>query len=418
MYKYCDFMQKKLFLSKNKMFKLIIILIILINGCFQEKTQIIEPINIQKKEIQKQPEPGAYSINEYLPLLKDKKVALMVNQSSLVQNKHLIDTLLQLNIKIEVIFAPEHGFRGNKEAGEYFGTYTDSTTGIKVISLFDKKKKPSAEDLQNIDIVIYDIQDVGVRFFTYISSMYLLMEACAENNKPLIIFDRPNPNGDYIAGPVLDTSKFKSFVGMLPIPIVYGLTPGELALMINGEKWLKNKLQCELIVIKCKNYNHQTKYNLPVRPSPNLPNYLSVRLYPSLCLFEATEISIGRGTEYPFQVIGYPNPIFGNFTFTPNYIKGFASNPTQKGKICYGQDLRTLQEIPKFTIAFCIDYYQKFQKENINFFSRPKWFDLLMGTDQTRMQIQKGLKTEQIEKSWQTQIEEFKKKSQKYKLYE
>lgn len=400
------------------MLKFIILLAVLLNTCTQTNTKALKSTNIQNKKTTKPIEPGAYSISQYLPLLQNKKVALMVNQTSLIYNTHLVDTLQKLNINIQTIFAPEHGFRGNKEAGQHFATYTDNTTGIKVISLFHKNKKPTSEDLQNIDIIIYDIQDVGVRFFTYISSMYLLMEACAQNNKPLIILDRPNPNGDYIAGPILDTSKFRSFVGMLPIPVVYGLTPAELAQMINGEKWLKNNLQCQLTIVKCKNYQHSSKYQPPVRPSPNLPNYLSIRLYPSLCLFEATEISIGRGTQFPFQVIGYPKPSFGNFTFVPVDIQGVATNPPQKGKTCYGQDLQNWQEIPKFTISFCIDYYHKCQKENINFFSRPHWFDLLMGTDQTRIQIQNGQSVEQIEKSWQKDLENFKQKSQKYLLYQ
>ncbi len=360
--------------------------------------------------------PGAYQIDEYLPVIKGKRVALLVNHTAIIENTHLIDTLLALGIDVKKIFAPEHGFRGNKQRGENFNDKIDEKTGLPVISLIGRKKKPDATDLQDVDIVIYDIQDVGCRFYTYISSMYLLMQACAENDKPLIILDRPNPNGDYVAGPVLDTANFRSFVGMLPIPVVYGLTPGELALMINGEGWLNTQKNCDLTVIKVENYDHSRHYSLPVKPSPNLPNDVSIRLYPSLCFFEATNFSIGRGTDFPFQVIGYPDKRFGDFTFTPHDTDA-QTNPVQEGKLCYGIDLRQTDLSTQFTMDYVVDFYKKCG-DDIEFFARPKWFDLLMGTDVVRKMIMSGQSAEQIEKSWQQELDNFKKIREKYLLYE
>lgn len=248
--------------------------------------------------------------------------------------------------------------------------------------------------------------------------MYLLMQSCADNNLPLIILDRPNPNGDYVAGPILDTANYRSFVGMLPIPVVYGLTPGELALMINGEGWLKNGKNCNLTVIKNKNYKHSMHYSLPVKPSPNLPNDVSIRLYPSLCFFEATNISIGRGTNYPFQVIGYPDKSFGSFTFTPQDINGMQTNPLHKGKLCYGIDLRNTNLSQKFSLKYVVDFYNICNQAGIEFFTRSKWFDMLMGNSIVQNQIKEGFTNDQIEKKWTTEINDFIKKSQKYMLYE
>lgn len=359
---------------------------------------------------------GAENIQEYLPLIKNKRVALLVNQTSLVKNVHLVDTLLSLGVKIKRIFAPEHGFRGNEERGVVFSNTIDEKTGIQVVSLIGKNKSPSAEDLSDVDIVIYDLQDVGVRFFTYISSMYLLMQSCADNNKPLIILDRPNPNGDYVAGPVLDTVNFRSFVGILPIPIVYAMTPGELAQMINGEGWLKEHKKCNLTVIKNREYLHSMHYSLPVRPSPNLPNDISIRLYPSLCIFEATEISIGRGTDFPFQVIAYPDKRFGNFTFIPEDIPGIQTNPIQEGKTCYGIDLRNEPINSQFTLKYIIDFYSLCSTD-IKCITRDRWFDLLMGNSNVRTQLLAGKTQKEIEKSWQNELDEFKILRKKYLLY-
>ncbi len=280
-------------------------------------------------------------LREYLPLIQDKRVALVVNHTSLVGQLHLVDYLKRKNIKIEKIFAPEHGFRGDVSAGAEIKDNIDAKTGIPVISLYGETRKPTKEQMQNVDIVVFDIQDVGCRFYTFISTLHLVMEACAENNVPLVVLDRPNPNGDYVAGPVRKPG-FESFVGMDPIALVHGCTVGELAKMINGEGWLETKNKCDLTVIPVLNYTHSTKYKLPVKPSPNLPNYTSVRLYPSLCFFEATSVSIGRGTEFPFQVIGGPDSTLGKFQFTPISIPGVSDHPLNEGKVCYGVDLRSL----------------------------------------------------------------------------
>ncbi len=359
---------------------------------------------------------GAEQIDEYLHLIQNKSVALLVNHSSLVENTHLIDTLLGLGINIKKIFAPEHGFRGNKERGENFNDEIDETTGLPVISLIGSKKRPSEEDLKDVDILIYDIQDVGVRFFTYISSMYELMQACAKYQKPLIILDRPNPNGDYVAGPVLDTVNYRSFVGMLPIPVVYGMTAGELALMINGENWLTNNRKCDLTIIKVKNYNHKKHYSLPVKPSPNLPNDISIRLYPSLCFFEATKFSIGRGTDFPFQVIGYPDKRFGNFTFTPQDIQNVQTNPIQEGQLCYGVDLRNEDISHKFTLKYIIDFYN-LCAQDIIFITNENWFNLLMGNSYVLQKIKEGKSAEEIENLWKEELLDFIDKRKKYLIY-
>ena len=359
--------------------------------------------------------PAAERIDLYLPLLKNKKIALVVNQSSLVKKTHLVDTLKTLGIDIQKIFAPEHGFRGNIERGVNFKNSIDSASGIEIVSLLGKHKAPTSQDLKDIDIVVYDLQDVGVRFYTYISTMYYVMQSCAQNSVKMLILDRPNPNGDYVAGPVLDTAKFRSFVGMLPIPVVYGMTPAELALMINGENWLSDSLKCNLQIIKVDNYTHESKYVLPVKPSPSLTNYQSIRLYPSLCFFEATDFSVGRGTDYSFQVLGYPDKRFGNFTFTPHDIPGVQTNPVQEGKKCYGIDLRNVNP-PKFTWKYVINFYQ-LSDGDIKFFSRPRWFDLLAGTDTIRKMIILGKTEDEIKNSYQKDLESFKTKRKKYLLY-
>ncbi|MBN2892059.1 MAG: DUF1343 domain-containing protein [Bacteroidales bacterium] len=360
---------------------------------------------------------GAEQIDEYLPLLENKSVALLVNHSSLVNQTHLVDTLLSLEIDIKRIFAPEHGFRGNKERGENFNNDIDEKTGLPIISLIGSKKRPSQEDLADVDVVIYDIQDVGVRFFTYISSMFELMQACAEYNKALLILDRPNPNGDYVDGPVLDTVNFRSFVGMLPIPVVYGMTHAELAQMINGEGWLTGHRKCDITIVKVKNYNHQKHYSLPVKPSPNLPNDLSIRLYPSLCFFEATKFSVGRGTEFPFQVLGYPDKRFGDFTFTPQDIVNVQTNPIQEGELCYGIDLRNVSMEQQFTLKYVIDYFQLCGND-ISLITNVNWFNLLMGNAEVQKQIHLGYSEQQIRELWEPELSDFKEKRKKYLLYD
>lgn len=359
---------------------------------------------------------GAEQPDKYLHLLKNKKVGLVVNHTAIVNDVHLLDFLLSKNIDVKKIFAPEHGFRGDADRGAKINSQVDKKTGIHIVSLFGKNRKPQDKHLTDLDIVIFDIQDVGVRFFTYISTMHNVMEACAENNIQFIVFDRPNPNGDYVAGPIRE-NKFKSFVGMHPIPIVHGLTVGELAQMINGEGWLRNSIKCNLKVIKVTNYTHETKYEPPVKPSPNLPNYLSIRLYPSLCFFEATKISVGRGTQFPFQVIGYPDKKFGDFTFVPKDIKGMQMNPIQEGKTCYGSDLRNLEvnEI-KFSLQYVIEFYQKADFKD-NFFSREKWFNLLAGNDILIKQIKNNKTQKEIIENWKDDLNKYIQMRKKYLLY-
>lgn len=361
-----------------------------------------------------QPSPGANDMNEYLPILKNKKVALVVNQTSVVANTHLLDTLNKLKVQVVTVFGPEHGFRGNADAGEKVSNNIDAKTGIPVVSLYGKNKKPSPEQLKGIDVVIFDIQDVGVRFYTYISTLHYVMEACAENNVTLLVLDRPNPNGMYIDGPVLDTA-FRSFVGMHPIPVVHGLTVGELAQMINGEGWLEKKQKCKLKVVKCKNYTHKSNYSLPVKPSPNLPNDLSIALYPSLCLFEGTNISVARGTYFPFQAIGYPDSTFGTFSFTPISIEGMAKEPMHMNKKCYGLDLRTTPISYSFTIKYLIDFYNKSQNKE-KFFNN--FFNKLAGNAELMNQIKSGMNEKEIKESWNTKLMAYKTTRSKYLLYE
>lgn len=359
---------------------------------------------------------GAEQFQLYSSLIKDKRVALVVNQSSLVKEKHLLDFLIENGIKVQKIFAPEHGFRGNIDRGEHVESNVDSATGVPIVSMFGKNKRPSDANLADVDIVIFDIQDAGARFFTYISSMHEVMQACANNNLPLIILDRPNPLGDYVDGPVRQKG-FQSFVGMHPIPIVHGLTVGELALMINGEKWLEDGKQCNVEVIKVLNYNHSVHYSLPVKPSPNLPNDLSIRLYPSLCFFEATPVSIGRGTQFPFQVVAYPDSSFGDSLFVPVDIKGMQINPIQEGKVCYGVDLRKLNaDSVMFSLKYVIDFYNKFDDKS-KFFSRKRWFNLLAGNDKLIEQIKSGMTEKQIKDSWKKELADYKKMRDKYLIY-
>ncbi len=355
---------------------------------------------------------GAEQLELYLPLLKNKKVALMVNPSSLVGKTHLVDTLLASGIQLKKIFSPEHGFRGTADAGEKIKNDLDAKTGLPLVSLYGENKKPTKEQLSDIDVVIFDLQDVGTRFYTYISSMHYLMQACADYGKKIIILDRPNPNGHYIDGPVLEM-KYKSFVGMHPIPIVHGLTVGELAQMINGEKWLDSSKVCDLIVIPLKNYDHKIIYSLPVRPSPNLPNDQAIRLYPSLCLFEGTVMSVGRGTESPFQIIGAPKKEYGKFQFTPKSTEG-AKKPLYENQVCYGSDLRKYVPESGIQLKFLIELYHK-SPEKDKFFN--SFFKKLAGTELLEAQIKKGMKEAEIRMSWQPELTKYKLIRKKYLLY-
>ena len=364
---------------------------------------------------------GTDRLEELFPLLENKRISLVVNQTSLVQNVHLLDTLYNKGVHITQVFAPEHGFRGDADAGEFIKNGKDYQTQVPIISLYGKNKKPQPTQLQQTDIVIFDIQDVGARFYTYISTMFYVMQACAENNKELIILDRPNPC-DYIDGPVLDM-KYKSFVGILPIPILHGCTIGELAQMINGEGWLGNNLQCPLKVITIEDWKHGQPYSLPVKPSPNLPNDQAIALYPSLCPFEGTSVSVGRGTDFPFQIIGSPTTKNLKFRFMPHPMKGSDKHPLHQDTYCYGLNLSSEKNIPKgFSLQYVIQFYNYFQNltkhAEKDFFTRPHWFDLLMGTNQVRLDILKNKTEEQIRSAWQKKLNQYKEIRKKYLLYE
>lgn len=363
---------------------------------------------------------GAERFDKLKTLLEDKRIGLVVNQTSILNNEiqtHLLDALLENGFQVKVVFAPEHGFRGIADAGEIVKDSKDIKTGIPIVSIYGKQKAPTAEQMADIDAVVFDIQDVGARFYTYISTMHYVMEACAENDKELIVLDRPNPN-DYIDGPIRQLG-FRSFVGVDPIPLLHGLTVGELASMINGEGWLKTgENSCKLEVVTMLNWKHGDPYWLPVKPSPNLPNDQAVRLYPSLCFFEATSFSVGRGTYHPFQVIGYPDKKFGDFSFTPTSLPGFDTHPIQKDKVCYGINLQEYPFEGGLTLKFVLYFYDKCGKNASFFFSRAKWFDLLAGTDQLRKQIIAGMNEEEIRETWKEDLDNYKEMRKKYLLYE
>jgi uncharacterized protein YbbC (DUF1343 family) len=361
---------------------------------------------------------GAERTNEYFPLIASKLIAVTANQTTLIQNTHLVDSLLSAGFSIKKAFGPEHGFRGNAADGVEIKSGTDPKTGIPIISLYGNHKKPTSEDLEGIDLVIFDIQDVGARFYTYITTMTYIMEACAENKVSVIILDRPNPHGDYVDGPVLNKA-FSSFIGLHEIPVVHGMTIGEYAQMVNGEGWLKNGVKCDLTVIPCANYDHNTINELPIAPSPNLPNNIAIQLYPSLCFFEGTIISVGRGTENPFQVIGHPDFAIGSYSFTPVEIPGVAKNPKFEGEACFGQSLEgyaqsELAKERRLHLNWLIDYYNYF-KDRDEFFTA--YFKKLAGTDQLQKQIEQGLSEEEIRKSWENDLANFMKIRKKYLLY-
>ena len=368
-------------------------------------------------DAQKEPIPGANRIEQYKSVIAGKSVAVVANQTSMIESTHLVDTLLSLGINIKVIFAPEHGFRNLADAGETIENGKDIETGVPVISLYGSHLKPTARDLAGIDVVIFDIQDVGTRFYTYISTLHYLLESCAENHIKCLILDRPNPNGFYSDGNILDTA-YSSFVGMDPVPVVHGMTVGEYAKMLNGEGWLKNSVKCDLVVIKCKNYTHKSLYELPIKPSPNLPNQTSVYLYPSLCFFEGTAISLGRGTSFPFQVFGSPDLPDKGFSFVPGSVPG-AKNPPFLGVKCFGTDLRDALNkklVPKseLNLDWLISAFQDFPKKD-KFFN--SYFDVLAGGPILREQIQKGMTARQIRDTWKDGLQKFAKIREKYLLY-
>lgn len=368
---------------------------------------------------------GADNPEKYLPLLKDKKIGIVTNQSGIVlleqspinieskkKQIHLVDFLLDQKINIQKIFAPEHGFRGTADAGEHVVDGTDYKTGLTIISLYGNNKKPNSGQLAGIDIMIFDLQDVGARFYTYISSLHYIMEACAENNIPLIILDRPNPNISIVDGPILE-KEFSSFVGMHAIPVLHGLTIGEYAQMINGEQWLTNGISCKLTVIPCSFYNRKMKYSLPIKPSPNLPNDQSINLYASLCFFEGTNVSVGRGTEKQFQIYGSPYLPKSNFSFVPKPNMG-AQNPVYNGITCFGEDLSSQTEIHQLELKWLIKAYNN-TTDKSKFFN--PFFTKLAGTRKLQQQIETGVSESEIRKSWEKGLDQFKKMREKYLIY-
>ncbi len=362
--------------------------------------------------------PGADQLDAYLPMLEGKKVGLMGNQTSVVgpDKEHLVDVLIDRGVDLKFAFAPEHGFRGDIERGEHVSNEIDEKTGLPLYSLYGRNDQ--ADSIVNsVDVMIFDLQDVGARFYTYITSMHRVMQLAVNQGKKVIVLDRPNPNGDQVDGPVRKDDKFKSGVSYHKIAMIHGLTVGELAQMINGEGWLEGGAQCDLEVIPVLNYDHSKMYELPVIPSPSLPNHLSVRLYMSLCLFEGTDISVGRGTDWPFQVIGYPNPVYGDFTFTPGEKEGMALHVEGKGEVNYGVDLRDLNPNEQtFTLKYVLDFYNK-TPDKSSFFARPDFFDKLAGTDQLRLQILEGLNEDEIRASWKEELDAYKQMRKKYLLY-
>ncbi|QIH39370.1 DUF1343 domain-containing protein [Flavobacterium sp. Sr18] len=404
----------------NPIFKItlrFIFLTIISTSCSAGKTDIERNTTNDLEQITKNPKTeiitGADNYANYLHLLKNQKIGIVTNQTGILSNKtHLVDFLIEKNIAVQKIFAPEHGFRGTADAGEHVVDGKDSKTGLSIISLYGDNKKPKPEQLAGIDIMVFDLQDVGARFYTYISSLHYIMEACAENNIPLIILDRPNPNGSIVDGPILEPA-FTSFVGMHSIPLLHGMTIGEYAKMINGEKWLKNGMQCKLTVIPCSNYNRTMNYSLPVKPSPNLPNDQSVNLYASLCLFEGTNVSVGRGTEKQFQIYGSPYLPKSDFSFIPKPNFG-AQNPVYNGVLCYGEDLSTYPRLNQLELKWIIKAYQT-TIDKSKFFN--PFFTKLAGTKKLQQQIEAGISEDIIRESWKKGLIEFQEMRKKYLVY-
>ena len=398
-----------------KIKNLVLIKLIIFGIVCLTSTKISAQTNNQQENCYK---PAADRPELYLKLLKNKNIAVVANQTSLLADKtHLVDFLVKNNIKIKEIFAPEHGFRGNADAGEHVKNGIDTKTGLPIVSLYGDNKKPKAEQLQGVDLILFDIQDVGVRFYTYISTLSYVMEAAAENNIEVIVLDRPNPHDGYTDGPVLK-EKWTSFVGLHKVPVVYGLTIGEYGKMVNGEKWLKNGVQAKYTIIPMLNYHKKQRYPISEKPSPNLPNDQSINLYPSLCFFEGTQVSIGRGTDFPFQVFGSPWLKNHPFKFTPKPNFG-AKDPFLNGKICNGEDLRNYPEImEKLDLSFVINAYKNFDKKSQEFFLKNLWFDTLAGTDELRKQIISGKSEEEIRNSWKQDLQNFEKIRTKYRIYQ
>lgn len=418
-----------------KLFCLKSLCLLLLVSCVSRKPIVIEPdspshvIEITDpkeeehiREIElathslRQPILGIERLHLLLDSLKGKNVAVVSNQTSVIGSTHLVDTLLSLDVKVKKVFSPEHGFRGEADAGEKVHSTVDEKTGLPLISLYGMNKKPLPYQLADVDVVIYDIQDVGVRFYTYISTLHYVMEACAENKKKLLVLDRPNPNGHYVDGPIREP-EHRSFVGMHPVPIVYGMTIGEYALMINGEKWLKDSLSCNLWVIPCKNYAHKIKYVVPVPPSPNLKSEVAITLYPSLCLFEATTVSVGRGTDRPFELFGHPRFPHTDFSFTPVSRTG-AKNPLHENKVCNGFDLRgnILKRKYELNLGYLIQAKELLGDSNV-FIDQIGFFNRLAGTSALRDQINAGWTAKEIRSTWEPGLERFKAIREKYLLY-
>ncbi|WP_432708490.1 exo-beta-N-acetylmuramidase NamZ family protein [Pedobacter sp.] len=409
--------------------------VITLQACGATKTPALPPtvqtnqttfINTPDQPKQQKMLTGAEQTDKYLPLLKGKRVGMVVNPTSIIGNETAVDSLLSLGVNIVKIFGPEHGFRGDASAGIHVADDVDAKTGIKAVSLYGKHSTPTAADLADVDVMIFDIQDVGVRFYTYINTLQHVMEACAVNNKQLIILDRPNPNGFYIDGPILDP-KLASGIGLQPIPIVHGLTVGEYAQMLNGEGWLKDKVKCDIKVITMANYNHDMPYNLPVKPSPNLNTDQSILLYPTLCLFEGTYVSQGRGTQYPFTVLGAP-ALKGKyaFNFTPKSIKGMAETPLHQDQACYGLDLRNydvanIRRDKMLNLNWLIELYQAYPNKadffNFKLSKQMGNFDKLAGVSTLKQQIMDGKTEKEIRASWEPGLTQYKTMRKKYLLY-
>jgi len=416
-------------------FLFISILLILV-GCSTTKNNVVSNTDKAPRtlgtSLKEGIKTGAENSNSYLPLLKDKRVGIVTNQAGIIRkinvisralpenttlettNESLVDFLIEQNINLQKIYAPEHGFRGTADAGELIVDGKDTKTNLPIISLYGNNKKPKLEQLEGIDILVFDLQDVGARFYTYVSSLHYVMEACAENNIPLLVLDRPNPNGTIIDGPILE-KEHKSFVGMHEIPVLHGMTIGEYAKMINGEKWLKDGIQCNLTVIPCLNYSHEMKYSLPIKPSPNLPNDQSINLYASLCFFEGTNISLGRGTEKQFQIYGspfLPESEF-DFSFTPQPNFG-AKDPVHNGKVCFGEDLTEIKKVNRLELKWLLKAYENTSDKTV-FFN--DFFTKLAGTKKLREQIEAGMTEKEIRKTWQEGLEQFKEVRKKYLIY-
>ena len=404
--------------KRNKMKKTLLIFVSLyaLCACTYSKSSGNEQTTTQAS-VEAPIKMGAEVTEGYFPLIEGKRVAILTNQTGMVGDEHLVDLLKRNEFNVVGIFSPEHGFRGTADAGEHVASSIDEKTGIPIWSLYEGKSgKPSVETMQKFDVLVFDLQDVGLRFYTYYASMARMMDACAEHNKEMIVLDRPNPNGFYVDGPILDM-KHKSGVGWLPIPVVHGMTLGELALMINGEKWLPNERICNLTVIPCEDYTHDMRYELPISPSPNLPNIHSIYLYPSTCLFEGTVVSLGRGTSFPFEAYGHPKYTGSDFSFTPRSVPG-AKNPPLLDQKCYGVDLRKVSDEHiwenKFDLSYVIDAYNNLKMGN-KFFS--SFFEKLVGVDYIRSMIMEGKSNEEIRAMWQDDVKKFEEQRQPYLLY-